>query len=262
MSGSLRGSGSLRPRAGGAGTGWILVYECDFADEADQLPASSQLDFGGVTWTVEGSANDTGGGPKIASGVLTISPDIATNVARSSTGKRSAPILYTTLTNLGVSFSSLGSHQLLVNVEIAAWSPAATQEAVRVGLESSAGPLGSGSGGRGVNGGTAYQSTQRGGSIVFQDSSGTASSDSTAVVSVRSLACLFAGAGVSVYSSTTPGALDGFEKVLAASPVNAGGMRGNTTMPTLDRLMLVAESPDASSGPVVTISSIKVWEKN
>ncbi len=257
----MKGGGSLAPRAGGAASGWRLVYEVDFADEADQTPASSLLSFGGVSWTVEGAAQDTAGGPKIASGTLVISPDIATNVARSSTGKRYAPILHSTLTNLGVSFSSLGSHQLLVNIEIAAWSPGATQEAVRVGLESSAGPLGSGSGGRGVSGGTAYQSTQRGGSIVFQDSSGTASSDSTASVAVRSMACVFAGVGVSVYSSATPGALDGYEKVLAASHQNQGGMRGNTTVPTLDRIMLVAESPDASSGPVVTISSIRVWEK-
>jgi len=254
------GSARFTPRGGGS-SAWVELVDADFSTEADQLPSASTLVFGGVTWTVEGSANDTASGPKIASGALTISPDIATNVARSSTGKRSAPIIHSTLSNLGASFSALGTRQLLVNVEIAAWSPGATQEAFRVGLESSSGPLGSGSGGRGVSGGTAYQSTQRAGSVVFQDSSGTASSDSTASVAVRSLACLFAGAGVSVYSSATPGDLDSPEKILAASPQNQGGMRGNTTVPTLDRLMIVGESPDASSGPVITISSLKIWAR-
>lgn len=261
MSGSLRGSGTLTPRAGSAGSGWVLAYEVDFADEANQTPSGSTLTFGGVSWTVEGAANDTAGGPKILSGGLVISPDIATNVARSSTGKRSAPILHTTLTNLGVSFSSLGSRQLLVAIEIASWSPAATQEAVRIGLESSTAGMGSGASGRGVSGGTAYLSTQRGGAVVYQDSAGTGSTESTASVAVRSLACLFAGPGVSVYSSATPGAYDSPEAVLAANPHIVGGGRGAVTVSTLDRLLLVAESPDASSGPVVTISSIRVWEK-
>ena len=66
---------------------------------------------------------------------------------------------------------------------------------------------------------------------------------------------------VAVYSSATPDAYDSPEAVLAASPAIVGGMRGSSTVPTLDRVMLVAESPDASSGPVVTISSIRVWEK-
>lgn len=261
MSASLRGGGSLAPRAGGAGTSWRLVYEVDFADEADQTPASNQLTFGGVVWTVEGAAQDTAGGPKITSGVLSIAPDIATNVARSSASKRSAPILVSTLTNLGVSFTSLGTHQLLVAVEIASWSPAATQEAVRVGLENSSTPLGSGATGRGVSGGTAYQTSQRAGSVVYQDSGGTGNTDSTATLAVRSLALLFAGPGVAVYSSATPGVYDSPEAVLAASPAIVGGMRGSSTVPTLDRLLIVAESPDASSGPVVSISAIRVWEK-
>lgn len=261
MSASLRGGGSLAPRAGGAGSGWSLVYEVDFADEADQTPASSQLVFGGVTWTVEGGANDTGGGPKIASGLLTISPDIATNVARSSQSKRSAPILHSTLTNLGVSFSALSTHQLMVAVEIAGFSPAATQEAFRVGLETAANPLGSGATGRGVMGGTAYQTNQRGGSVVFQDSAGTGNADATVSVAVRSLALLFAGAGVAVYSSATPEVYTSPEAVLAASPHIVGGTRGSATMSVRDRLLIVAESPDASAGPVATISSIKIWEK-
>lgn len=261
MSASLRGGGSLAPRAGGAGSGWSLVFEVDFADEADQVPASNLLTFGGVAWTVEGGAQDTAGGPKIASGVLTISPDIATNVARSTASKRSAPILHSTLTNLGVSFSSLGTHQLLVIAEIAAWSPAATQEAVRIGLENSTNPLGSGSAGRGVMGGTAFQTTQRAGSVVYQDSGGTGNVDSTATLAVRSLAMIFSGPGVSVYSSATPGAYDSPEDVLAGTPAIMGGSRGSATVTARDRLLLVAESPDASSGPVVTISSIRVWEK-
>lgn len=261
MSGSLRGSGSLRPRAGGAGSGWTLAYEVDFADEANQTPSASTLTFGGVAWTVEGAANDTAGGPKILSGGLVISPDIATNVARSTASKRSAPILHSTLTNLGVSFSSLGTHQLLVICEIASWSPAATQEAVRIGLENSSNPLGSGSAGRGVMGGTAYQTSQRAGSIVWQDTAGTGNSDSTASVAVRSLALIFSGPGVAVYSSATPGAFDSPEDVLAASPAIMGGSRGSSTVTARDRFIIVAESPDASSGPAVTISSIRVWEK-
>jgi len=261
VSASLRGGGSLAPRAGGAGTGWREVFAVDFADEANQTPSSNQLTFGGVVWTVEGAANDTAGGPKIASGVLSIAPDIATNVARSSASKRSAPILLSTLTNLGCSFSSLGTHQLLVAVEIASWSPAATQEAVRVGLENSSTPLGSGATGRGVSGGTAYSTTQRAGAVVWQDSAGTGSTESTASVAVRSMALLFSGPGVAVYSSATPGVYDSPEDVLAASPAIMGGSRGSATVTARDRLMLVAESPDASSGPVVTISSIRVWEK-
>lgn len=254
------GQARFTPRGSGSSE-WVELMDVDFTVEADQLPSASTLTFGGITWTVEGAARDTAGGPKIASGALVISPDIATNVARSSASKRYAPILHSTLSNLGAAFSALGTRQLLVNVELAAFSPGATQEAFRVGLESSAGPLGSGSGGRGVNGGTAYQSTQRAGSVVFQDSSGTASSDSTAIVAVRSLACLFAGVGVSVYSSATPGDLDSPEKILAASPQNAGGMRGNTTMPTLDRLMIVGESPDASAGPPISISRLRIWAR-
>lgn len=254
------GQARFTPRGSGDGA-WVDLLECDFTVEADQLPSSNQLTFGGIVWTVEGGANDTASGPKIASGALTISPDIATNVARSTTSKRSAPILHSTLTNLGASFSSLGSRQLLVNVEIAAFSPAATQEAFRVGLESSAAALGSGASGRGVSGGTAYQTNQRAGSVVWQDSAGTGNTDSTATLAVRSLSCLYTGASVAVYSSATPAALDTPEKVLAATPAIVGGMRGSATLPTLDRLMLVGESPDASSGPVVTISSIKIWAR-
>lgn len=254
------GQARFTPRGGGS-SAWVELLSCDFTVEADQLPSSNQLTFGGIVWTVEGGANDTAGGPKIASGALTISPDIATNVARSSASKRSAPILLSTLTNLGCSFSSLGTHQLLVAVEIASWSPAATQEAVRVGLENSATPLGSGATGRGVSGGTAYQTSQRAGSVVYQGSGGTGNTDSTATLAVRSLALLFAGPGVAVYSSATPGVYDSPEAVLAASPAIVGGMRGSSTVPTLDRLMIVGESPDASSGPVITISSLKIWAR-
>lgn len=254
------GIARFAPR-GGAATGWIEAFDCDFSTEADQLPSASTLTFGGVIWTVEDEINDTASGPKIASGALTISPDIATNVARSSTAKRSAPTVHATLTTLGFPFASLGARQILVNVEIAAFSPAATQEAFRISLESSAAPLGSGATGRGVSGGTAHQTNQRAGSIVWQDTGGTGSTDSTATLAVRSISCLFTGASVSVYSSATPGALDTPEKVLAATPAIIGGMRGSSTLPTLDRIMLVAESPDASSGPVVTISSMKIWSK-
>jgi hypothetical protein len=254
------GQARFTPRGSGDGA-WVELMDADFSTEADQSPASSQLVFGGITWTVEGGANDTAGGPKILSGALVISPDIATNVARSSTGKRSAPILRSTLSNLGAAFSALGTRQLLVNVEIAAFSPAATQEAFRVGLESSAAPLGSGASGRGVSGGTAYQTNQRAGSIVWQDSAGTGNTDATATLAIRSLACLYVGASVAVYSSATPGALDSPEKVLAATPQIVGGMRGSSTLPTLDRLMLVGESPDASAGPVITISAIRIWAR-
>jgi hypothetical protein len=254
------GAARFTPR-GGAASGWLLAFECAFADEADQLPASTTLTFGGVGWTTEDEINDTASGPKIASGVLVISPDIGTNVARSSGSKRSAPMLLCTLTDLGVPFSSLGARQLLVNVEIASFSPAATQEAFRVSLESSAAPLGSSASGRGVSGGTTFLTNQRGGSIVYQDAAGTGSTDATASVAVRSMSVLFSGASCAVYSSATPLAFDSPEKVLAGSPQVVGGMRGSLTVPTLDRLMLVGESPDASAGPPISISSIKIWAR-
>jgi len=110
-------------------------------------------------------------------------------------------------------------------------------------------------------GGTAYQTSQRAGSIVWQDTAGTGNADSTASVAARSLALLFSGPGVAVYSSATPGAFDSPEDVLAASPAIMGGSRGSSTVTARDRMLIVAESPDASSGPAVTISSIRVWEK-
>lgn len=260
MGTSSWGAARFTPR-GGSSSGWTELVDVDFTVLADQLPSASTLTFGGVVWATEGAPSDTAGGPKIASGALTISPDIGTNVARSSASKRSASILNSTLTNLGAPWASLGSRQLLINIEIAAFNPAATQEAVRVGLESSAAPLGSGASGRGVMGGSAYQTTQRAGSVVYQDSTGTGGVDATATLAVRSLSCLFSGASVAVYSSATPGALDSPEKVLAASPAIVGGMRGSATLPVLDRLMITAESPDASGGPVCTISSLRVWSR-
>jgi hypothetical protein len=254
------GSARFTPRGGGS-SAWIELVDADFTVEADQNPSAATLTFGGITWTVEGGANDVAGGPKILSGVLLISPDIATNVGRSSSSKRSAPILHSTLSNLGAPFSSLGTNQILVNVEISSWSPAATQEAIRVGVENSTNPIGSGSNGRGVTGGTAFQTTQRAGSVVYQDSGGTGNVDSTATLAVRSLACLFSGPGVSVYSSATPGALDSPEKILAASPAIMGGSRGSPTVSGRDRLIIVGESPDASSGPAISISSIKIWAR-
>ena len=249
------GSARFTPRGGGS-SDWVELVDVAFADEDDQLPASSQLVFGG------GAGNDTAGGPKILSGVLLISPDLATNVARSSASKRSAPILHSTLANLGSPFSTLsGVRALLVCVEIASWSPSATQEAFRIGLETAATPLGSGSSGRGVSGGTAYQTNQRAGSIVFQDSAGTGNSDSTATLAVRSLACLFTGAGVAVYSSATPSTYTSPETVLAASPQISGGTRGSATMAVRDRLMIVGESPDASAGPPISISRIRIWAR-
>lgn len=254
------GSARFTPRGSGSSE-WLELVNVDFTVEANQNPSASTLTFGGITWTVEGGANDTAGGPKILSGALLISPDIATNVGRSSPSKRSAPILHSTLTNLGATFSSLGTNQILVNVEIASWSPAATQEAIRVGLENSTTPMGSGSNGRGVMGGTAFQTTQRAGSIVYQESGGSGNVDSTSTLAVRSLTCLFAGHGVSVYSSATPGALDSPEKVLAATPQIVGGSRGSPTVSERDRLIIVGESPDASSGPVISISSLRIWAR-
>lgn len=255
------GSARFTPRGSGSSE-WLELVNVSFADEDDQLPASSQLVFGGVTWTVEDSANDTGGGPKIASGLLTISPDIATNIARSSASKRSAPILHSSLSNLGAAFSSLDYRQLAVSIEVAGWSPGATQEAIRIGMETAANPLGSGASGRGVMGGVAYSSTIRAGAIVFQDSSGTASSESTATLSsVASLACVFCGSGVTVFSANVANTFDSIEKILAGTPRISGGARGSTTYQGRDRLLLTAESPDASSGPVLTISSLKIWAR-
>lgn len=255
------GQARFTPRGGGSSE-WVELVNVDFGDEADQLPASSLLTFGGVAWTVEGAANDTAGGPKIASGALTISPDIATNVARSSTGKRYAPILHSTLSNLGAAFSALDYRQIAVSIEVAGWSPGATQEAIRIGMETAANPLGSGASGRGVMGGVAYSSTIRAGAIVFQDSSGTASSESTATLSsVASLACVFCGAGVTVFSANVANTFDSIEKIHAGSPRISGGARGSTTYQGRDRLLITAESPDASAGPVLTISSLKIWAR-
>jgi hypothetical protein len=150
---------------------------------------------------------------------------------------------------------------LAVSIEIAAFSPAATQEAVKIGIESSTAALGSGTTGRGHSGGTAFQTNQRAGSLTYQDTAGTGATDSTATLAVRSLAVILCSRGVSVYSSATPGALDTITKISAASPTLSGGGRGSSTVPTLDRLFLYAESPDASAGPVCTISSIKIWER-
>lgn len=255
------GQARFTPRGSGSSE-WVELVSVDFSTEADQLPSSSQLTFGGVVWTVEGTINDTASGPKIASGLLTISPAIATNVARSSPSKRSAPIILSTLTNLGATFSTLDTHQLAVSVEVAGWTPGATQEAIRIGLETASNGLGSGASGRGVMGGVAYSTTLRSGAIVYQDSAGTGSSESTAnVASVASLAVVFCGSGCTVFSSTTAGALDSIEKILAATPTISGGGRGSATYQGRDRLLIVAESPDASSGPVLTISSLKIWAR-
>lgn len=260
MSATLRGSATLAPRPSSGG--WRSIFEVSFADEANQSPSGSTLTFGGVAWSTVNEGGDSAGGPKIASGLLTISPNSSTGIARSTASTRTAPGLTTTLANLGASFSTLAADRLLcVSIEIAGFSPSATQEAVKVGIESSAAPLGSGATGRGHSGGTAFQTTQRAGSLTYQDTGGTGATDSTATLAVRSLACILSSRGVSVYSSATPGALDMIVKVLAASPALAGGTRGSSTVPTLDRLFLYAESPDASAGPVCTISSIRVWEK-
>lgn len=260
MSASITGSASISPRPSSGG--WRQIFAVSFANEADQNPSSSLLTFGGKAWSVVNAANDTASGPKIASGLLTISPASSTGIARSTASTRTAPGLTTTLTNLGASFSALAADRMLaVNVEIAGFSPAATQEAVKVGIESSAAPLGSGATGRGHTGGTAFQTTQRAGSLTYQDSAGTGATDSTATLAVRSLAVILSSRGVSVYSSSTPGALDTTGKIFAASPAVVGGSRGSSTVPTLDRLFLYVESPDASAGPVATISSIRVWER-
>lgn len=261
MSAASWGSARFTPRGSGD-SAWVELMDCDFSLEADQTPSSNQLVFGGVTWTVEGAGNDTAGGPKVASGALVISPDLATNVARSSASKRSAPILHSTLSNLGAPFSALsGVRSILVAVEIASWSPSATQEAFRIGLETAAKPLGSGSTGRGVMGGSAFSTTQRAGSIVFQDSAGTGNTDSTASVAVASMACLFTGAGVAVYSSATPSTYTSPETVLAATAQISGGTRGSATMGSHDRLLLVGESPDVSAGPPISISRLRIWAR-
>lgn len=255
------GSARFTPRGSGSSE-WVELVNVDFSSEDDQLPASSQLTFGGVTWTVEGSANDTEGGPQILSGVLRIAPDIATNIARSSPSKRSCPILHSTLSNLGAAFSTLDYRQLAISIEVAGWSPSATQEAIRIGMETAANPLGSGASGRGVMGGVAYSSTIRAGALVYQDSTGTGSSESTATLSsVASLACVFCGAGVTVFSANVSNTFDSVEKILAGTPRISGGARGSTTYQGRDRLLITAESPDASSGPVLTISSLKIWAR-
>lgn len=255
------GAARFTPRGSGSSE-WLELVNVDLSTEDDQLPSSSQLTFGGVVWTVEGSANDTEGGPQILSGVLRIAPDIATNIARSSASKRSAPILHSTLSNLGAAFSILDYRQLAISIEVAGWSPSATQEAIRIGMETAANPLGSGASGRGVMGGVAYSSTIRAGALVYQDSTGTGSSESTATLSsVASLACVFCGAGVTVFSANVANTFDSIEKILAGSPRISGGARGSTTYQGRDRLLITAESPDASSGPVLTISSLKIWAR-
>lgn len=255
------GQARFTPRGSGSSE-WVELVSVDFADEANQTPSSSQLTFGGITWTVEGAINDTASGPKIASGLLTISPAIATNIARSSPSKRSAPILHSTLSNLGATFSTLDTHQLVVSIEVAGWTPAATQEAIRIGLETAANPLGSGASGRGVMGGVAYSTTLRSGAIVYQDSAGTGSTESTAnMASVASLACVFCGAGCTVFSANVAGSFDSIEKILAGTPRISGGGRGSATYQGRDRLLITAESPDVSAGPVLTISSLKIWAR-
>lgn len=241
-------------------SGWVQIFEYESDGATNTSPAAGALPFGGKSWGTINEANDTASGPKIAAGRLTISPTNGTDLARGGNNVRTAPGLTMPLTTLNASLTMLGTRQIMWLVDDITWAPGATNEAIRFGIEQTSNGFGTGAPGRGVAGGCAYNSNIRAGSVVRQDSSGTANLESAATLaSVASVAVLLANGAARVYSSVTAGAFDTPSEVLAGSPSVVGGALASGTVPTLDRLVMAATSPDAGAGPAFSCGEMSIW---
>lgn len=241
-------------------SGWVQIFEYESDGATNTSPAAGVLPFGGQSWGTINEANDTASGPKIAAGRLTISPTNGTDLARGGNNVRTAPGLTMPLTTLNASLTMLGTRQIMWLVDDITWAPGATNEAIRFGIEQTSNGLGTGAPGRGVLGGVAYNSNIRAGSVVRQDSSGTANLESAATLaSVASVAVLLANGAARVYSSATAGAFDTPSEVLAGSASVVGGALASGTVPTLDRLVMAATSPDAGAGPAFSCGEMSIW---
>jgi len=240
--------------------GWVQIFEYESDGASNITPVAGALPFGGKSWGTINEANDTATGPKIAAGRLTISPTNGTDLSRGAPGTRTAPGLTMPLTTLNASLTMLGAKQLMWLIDDITWAPGATNEAIRFGIEQASNGFGTGSSGRGVAGGLAYNGTLRAGSVVRQDSSGTGNLESTATLaSVGSVAVLMANSAVRIYSSATVGAFAKPAEVLAGSPALVGGVLASGTVPTLDRLVMAATSPDAGAGPAFSCGEMSIW---
>lgn len=235
----------------GAGSTWVQAFAYESDGTTDASVSAGSITWAGLTWAAPNT------GVEVVDGDLVLTGQASTDLGRSGMGTRTAALVTVGLSTIA-GLASLGDRQVLVIVDVESYAPSASNEGLRVGLEQASAGIGSGAGGRGVAGGQVYSTNLRAASGLWQDSSGTGATDSTATAaSIGGVACLFGSGGVRTYSATT--AYADAAAVLADTAEQTGGMRPSATMPTLDQVVLAAVGPTAGIKAVCTIRGIQVW---
>jgi len=237
---------------GSSGTTWVRVANIVSDGTTDASVSGGNIVWGGVTFAAPNTGISVVDGDLVFANLIGL-----VDLARSAAGTRTAPLVSVSLSTL-TGLSALGDRQVLVIVDVESFVPAAPNEAIRVGLEQASAALGSGGTGRGVAGGHAFSTTIRAASGLYQDSSGTGATDSTATTAtIAGIGCLFGSGGVRTYSATT--AYTDAAAVLADTGEQIGGMRPSATMPTLDQFVMAVTRPTAGPGATATLRGLQVW---
>jgi len=234
---------------GSNGTTWVRVANIVSDGTTDASVSGGNIVWGGVTFAAPNTGVD------VVDGDL-----VLTNAAGSTTfatSTRTAPLVTVALGTIA-GLTALGDRQVLILLDVESYAPSAANEAMRVGLENTANPIGTGSASRGIIGGHAVSTTIRAGAVLYHDEGGINTSISTATIAtVAGVACLVSGLSVAVYSRTT--VYTDAEDALSDTVRANGGMRPGTTASTLNQLMISAAKPTAGAGATCTIRGLQVW---
>lgn len=228
---------------------FVLVTDIESDGVTDATVSGGNVAWGGVTFAAPNA------------GVAVVDGDLVlTNAAGSTTfatSTRTAPLVTVALGTIA-GLTALEDRQVLILLDVESYAPSAANEAMRVGLENAANPIGTGSASRGIIGGHAVSTTIRAGAVLYHDEGGINTSISTATIAtVAGVACLVSGLSVAVHSRTT--AYTDAEDALSDTVRANGGMRPGTTASTLNQLMISAAKPTAGAGATCTIRGLQVW---
>jgi len=227
---------------------FVLARSIVSDETTDASVSGGNIVWGGVTFAAPNT------GVAVVDGDLVLTGQASTDLGRSFSARTAALVTATLSTLCGI--SEIGSRQVLVILKIGSFAMSTTEEAIRVGLEQASAAIGTGSGGRGICGGQAYNTGIRQGAIVFAEGSAGSTIHASSVASIAGVACVFAGGGVDIYTATT--AYTDAAAVIATTSKMFGGIRP-TTRPTLDRFVMANAHPAGGAGVDCVIEELQVW---
>lgn len=233
----------------GDGSVWYRAARIVSDGSTDASVSGGNIVWGGVTFAAPNT------GVSVVDGDLVLANAAGSTTFATST--RTAPLVTVALDTIA-GLTALDNRQVLILLDVESYAPSSATEAMRVGLENAANPIGTGSASRGVIGGHAVSTTIRAGAVLYHDESGINTSISTATIAtVAGVACLMSGLSVSVYSRTT--VYTDAEDALSDTVRINGGMRPGTITSTLNQLIISAVKPSAGAGATCTIQGVEVW---